>query len=110
MSSIANGSGSARILWREVDGSGELRWAAMAGMVDDEVLCHAFGDGKRMVLLDQSQREIDPGRDARRSPYVAVPTEDAICLNPDGWGLSMKSRCMSPVRLRSTPFQQPSRP
>src|SRR5438034_1375439 len=85
IASIANGSGNPIILWRQIDGSCELRLSAMAAMVDDEVLCHAFGDGKTMVLLDQSQREIDPGRDARRSPYVAVPTEDAICLNPDGW-------------------------
>src|SRR6266850_906643 len=93
----------------QIGGSCELRLSAMAAMVDDEVLCHAFGDGKTMVLLDQSQREIDPGRDARRSPYVAVPTEDTICLNPDGWVLSLKARCISPVRRRSTPVQQSSR-
>jgi len=28
--------------------------SAIAAMVDNEVLCHAFGDGKTMVLLDQS--------------------------------------------------------
>src|SRR5213594_421085 len=109
IASIANGSGNTVILWRQIDGGCELRLSAMAAMVDDEVLCHAFGDGKTMVLLDQSQREIDPGRDARRSPYVAVPTEDAICLNPDGWVLSLKARCISPVRRRSTPVQQSSR-
>jgi len=37
----------------------------MATMVGDEVLCDALGDGETMVLLDQSQREIDAGRDAR---------------------------------------------
>src|SRR5882762_3432615 len=105
IASIADGSGNPVILWRQIDGSCELRLSAMAAMVDDEVLCHAFGDGKTMVLLDQSQREIDP----RRSPYVAVPTEDAICLNPDGWVLSLKARCISPVRCRSTPVQQSSR-
>src|SRR2546428_2199344 len=78
-------------------------------MVDNEVLAHAFGDGKPMVLLDQSQREIDAGRDAGCRPYVAVPTEDAICLDPDGWALSLKARCISPVRRRSTPVQQSSR-
>src|SRR5216683_2635838 len=109
IASIANGSGNPVILWRQIEGSCELRLSAMAAMVDDEVLCHAFGDGKTMVLLDQSQREIDPGRDARRSPYVAVPTEDAICLNPDGWVLSLKARCISPMRRRSTPVQQSSR-
>src|SRR5204862_1455383 len=109
IASIANGSGNPVILGRQIDGSCELRLSAMAAMVDDEVLCHAFGDGKTMVLLDQSQREIDPGRDARRSPYVAVPTEDAICLNPDGWVLSLKARGISPVRRRSTPVQQSSR-
>ena len=81
----------------------------MATMVDDKVLCHAFSDGETMVLLDQSQRKIDAGCDACRSPYVAVPTEDAICLNPDGWVLSLKARCISPVRRRSTPVQQSSR-
>src|SRR2546430_10243625 len=81
----------------------------MAAMVADEVLCHALGGDKTMVLLDQSQRKIDAGRDARRSPYVAVPTEDAICLDPDGWVLSLKARCISPVRRRSTPVQQSSR-
>ena len=64
IASIANGRGNPVILWREIDGSGELRLSAMAAMVDNEVLCHAFGDGKTMVLLDQSQREINPGRDA----------------------------------------------
>ena len=106
---IAKGGGNPVVLRRQIDGSCELRLSAMATMVDDEVLCHALGDGKTMVLLDQSQREIDAGRDARRSPYVAVPTEDAICLNPDGWVVSLKARCISPVRRRSTPVQQSSR-
>src|SRR5438477_6678048 len=109
IASIAKGSGNPVIRRCQIDGSCELRLSAMAAMVDDEVLCHTFGDGKTMVLLDQSQREIDPGRDARRSPDVAVPTEDAICLNPDGWVLSLKARCISPVRRRSTPVQQSSR-
>src|SRR4029077_8335423 len=109
ITSMANGSGNPVILWRKIDGRCELGLSAMAAMVDNEVLCHAFGDGKTMVLLDQSQREIDAGRDARRSPYVAVPTEDAICLNPDGWVLSLKARCILPVRRRSTPVQQSSR-
>src|SRR5882762_7857939 len=108
IASIADGSGNPVILWRQIDGSCELRLSAMAAMVDDEVLCHAFGDGKTVVLLDQSQREIDPGRDARRSPYVAVPTEDAIRLDPDGWILSLKASGISPVRRRSTPVQQSS--
>ena len=81
----------------------------MATMVDDEVLCHAFGDGKTMVFLDQSQRKIDAGRDAGRRPDVAVPTEDAICLNSDGWVLSLKARGISPVRRRPTPVQESSR-
>src|SRR6266446_3869604 len=50
IASIANGSGNPVILWRQIDGSCELRLSAMAAMVDDEVLCHAFGDGKIMVL------------------------------------------------------------
>jgi hypothetical protein len=41
-----------------------LRLSAMATMVDDEKLCHAFGDGETMVFLDQSQRQIDACRDA----------------------------------------------
>jgi len=53
-------------------------------MVDDEVLCDSLGDGETVVLLDQGQREIDSGRNACRSPYVAVPTVDAIRLDPDG--------------------------
>ena len=64
ITSMANGSGNPVILWRQIDGSCELGLSAIAAMVDNEVLCHAFGDGKTMVLLDQSQREIDPGRDA----------------------------------------------
>src|SRR5204863_78858 len=66
IASIANGSGNPVILWRQIDGSCELRLSAMAAMVDDEALCHAFGDGKTMDLLDQSHREMDPGRDDRR--------------------------------------------
>jgi hypothetical protein len=62
-----------------------------------------------MVLLDQRQREIDAGRDSRRRPYVSVPTEDAIRLNPDRWILSLKTSCIPPVRRRSTPVQQSSR-
>jgi hypothetical protein len=64
IASIANGSGNPVILWRQIDGSCELRLSAIAAMIDDEVLCHAFGDGKTMVLFDQSQRKIDAGRDA----------------------------------------------
>src|SRR3989454_8994870 len=64
IASIANGSGNPVILRRQIDGSCELRLSAIAAMIDDEVLCHAFGDGKTMVLFDQSQRKIDAGRDA----------------------------------------------
>jgi hypothetical protein len=78
-------------------------------VVDDEVLCDALGDGETMVLLDQGQREINSGRNASRCPYVAVPTVDAIRLHPDGWIVSLKVSCISPVRSRSTPVQQPSR-
>jgi len=81
----------------------------MPTMVDDEVLGHTLGNGKTMVLLNQSQREIDAGRDARRRPNVSVPTEDAIRLNSDGRVFSLKSRCISPVRGRSTSIQQSSR-
>src|SRR6266478_9744956 len=77
-------------------------------MVDDEVLCDALGDVETMVLLDQGQREINSGRNASRSPYVAVPTVDAIRLDPDGWIVSLKASCKSPVRRRPTPVQQPS--
>ena len=81
----------------------------MATMVDDEVLRHALSDSETMILLDQGQREINSGRDARGSPYVAVPTVDAIRLDPDGWIVFLKASCKSPVRRRSTPVQQPSR-
>src|SRR6185436_9838065 len=93
----------------QVNGSCELRLSTVATMVDDEMLCHAFSDGETMVLLDQSQRKIDAGRNACRSPYIAVPAEDAICLDPDRWVLSLKAGRMSPVRRRSTPVQQSSR-
>jgi hypothetical protein len=78
-------------------------------MVDDEVLCDALSDGETLVLLDKGQREIDSGRNACRSPYVAIPTVDAIRLDPDGWIVSLKASSKSPVRRRSTPVQQPSR-
>jgi hypothetical protein len=64
ITSMANGSGNPVILWRQIDGSCELGLSAIAAMVDNEVLCHAVGDGKTKVLLDQRQREIDAGRDA----------------------------------------------
>src|SRR5580692_7759301 len=81
----------------------------MATVVDDEVLCDSLGDGETMVLFDQGQREIDAGRDARGSPYVAVPAVDAIRLDPDGWIVPLKASGKSPVRRRSTPVQQPGR-
>src|SRR5260370_31910688 len=81
----------------------------MATMVDDKVLCDALGDVETMVLLDQGQREINSGRNARRSPYVAVPTVDAIRLHSDGWIVSLKASCKSPMLRRSTPVEQPSR-
>ena len=106
---IAKGGGNPIVLRCQIDGGCELRLAAVATMVDDEVLCDALGDRESVVLLDQGQREIDSGRNARRSPYVAVPTEDAIRLDPDGRIVSLKARCISPVRRRPTPVQQPSR-
>jgi hypothetical protein len=81
----------------------------MATMVDDKVLCDALGDVETMVLLDQSQGEIDSGGNARRSPYVSVPAVDAIRLDPDGWIVSLKASSKSPVCRRSTPVQQSSR-
>jgi hypothetical protein len=62
---VAECRGNPVILWCQIDRSRKLRLATMAAMVDNKVLCHAFGDGKTMVLLDQSQCEIDTGRDAR---------------------------------------------
>src|SRR5258706_11183689 len=81
----------------------------MTTMVDDEVLCHALGNSETMVLFDQGQREIAAGRDARGSPYVAVPAVDAIRLDPNGWVVSLKTRCIAPVRRCSTSVQQSSR-
>jgi hypothetical protein len=106
---IAKGSDNPVILWCQIDRSCELRLPAVATMIDDKVLCHRLGDGKTVVLLDQSQSQIDPSGDARRSPYVAVPTEDAICLDAHGWVVSLKACCVPPVRGRSTPVQQSSR-
>jgi hypothetical protein len=106
---VADGGGNTIVLRCQIDGGSELRLAAMAAVVDDEVLCDALSDSETVVLLDQGQREIDSGRNARRSPYVSVPTVDAIRLDPDGWVVSLKASCISPVRRRSTPVQQPSR-
>ena len=106
---IAKGGGNTIVFRCQIDGGGELRLAAMATMVDDEVLCDILGDGETMVFLDQSQREIDAGRYACRSPHVAVPAVDAIRLDPDGWIVSLKASCKSPVRRRSTPVQPPCR-
>src|SRR5258705_1933364 len=106
---IAKGGGNTIVLRCQIDGGGELRLAAMAAVVDDEVLCDALGDSETMILLDQGQREINSGRNARRCPYVAVPTVHAIRLDPDGWIVSLKASCKSPVRRRSAPVQQPSR-
>ena len=105
---IAKDGRNTLVLWCQFDGGCELRLSAMATMVDDEMLCDALGDRETVVLLDQSQREIDAGRDARRSPYVSVPTEDAIRLDPDGWILLLKASGISPVRRRSTAVQQSS--
>ena len=105
---IAKDGRNTLVLWCQFDGGCELRLSAMATMVDDEMLCDGLGDRETMVLLDQSQREIDAGRDAGRRPYVSVPTEDAIRLDPDRWILSLKASGISPVRRRSTPVQQSS--
>ncbi len=106
---IAESSGNPVILRCQIDGSRELRLSTMATMVDDKVLCHAFSDGEAMVLLDQSQRKIDAGRDACRSPYVAVSTEDAIGLDPDRWILSLKAgrEIASASSLDARPTIQP---
>src|SRR4051812_32188340 len=98
---IAKSSGDPVIPRRQIDGSRELRLSTMATMVDDEVLCRAFGDGKTMVVLDQRQCQVDAGRDACRGPDVTVSTENAICLNPNGGILSLKAGRKSPVRRRS---------
>ena len=62
---IAKDGRNTVVLLCQIDGGCELRLSDMATMVGDEVLCDALGDGETMVLLDQSQREIDAGRDAR---------------------------------------------
>ena len=66
--------------------------------------------GRREDVLEQKAEELtkDTGAEIEtvrcdvRLPdaveaNVAVPTEDAICLNPDGWVLSLKARCISLV-------------
>src|SRR6185503_10339038 len=87
---IAKGRDDPIIAWRQIDGSCELRLSAMAAMIDDKVLRHAFGDLKAVVFLDQGQCQIDAGCYARRSPHIAVPTEDTIGLNSDGGVFSLK--------------------
>src|SRR6266480_4992143 len=81
----------------------------MTTMVDDEMLCDALGNSETMVLFDQGQREINASRDARGSPYVAVPAKDAIRLDPAGWILSLKESSIAPVSRCSTSVQQSSR-
>jgi hypothetical protein len=49
--------------WSQIDGSCELRLAAMATMVDDKMLRYSFGNRKTVVLLDQRQSKIDAGCD-----------------------------------------------
>ena len=56
----------------------------MPTMVDDEVLGHTLGNGKTMVLLNQSQREIYAGRDARRDAAKNSPGEGAFLVFPGG--------------------------
>ncbi len=70
---IAKSSGNSIILWCQINGSCELRLPAVATMIDDEVLGHAFGDGKTMVFFDQSQRKVNAGCSAS-SPDVR-PTD-----------------------------------
>src|SRR5260221_2625638 len=103
---IARAFGYPVMLGCQVDGSGELRLPAMTTVVNDEVLRDTFGDGKAVILLDQCQSQIDAGGNARRRPHVPVPTEDAICIHPDGWVVSVEARGITPMRRRSTPIQQ----
>jgi len=83
----------------------------MTTMVDDEVLCHALGNSETMVLFDQGQREIDAGRDAGGSPYVASRQKMRSALDPYGWIVSLKASGKSPMwsLLGVRPAIQPPR-
>lgn len=109
ISCVAKGSGDPIALWRKIDRRGELRLSAMATVVDNQMLGHGFGDGEAVIFLDESQREIDAGSDARRRPNIAVPAEDVVGLDANGGIIALEPGGMSPVGCRSAPVQQPSR-
>lgn len=77
--------------------------------MDDELLRDPAGDGGTEVVLDQREREVDPGGDAGGGPDVAVPHKDAVGIDADLREPPGEMVGAVPVRRRAPPVEEPGR-
>jgi hypothetical protein len=77
----------------------ELRLAARPSLMHDELLRGVACDLRAEIVLDEREREVDTGRDARGGPDLAIADEDAI-------GLECHVRIAPPEMLRAAPVRR----
>jgi hypothetical protein len=84
----------------------ELRLAAGAAMINDQLSGHSPGNIRTQILFDHSQCEVDARSHPSRGPHRAVDDENAILLHLHFWKPSLQFSRAVPMRRRTTAVQQ----
>ncbi len=85
---------------------GELRLAAGAAVINDQLPGHGAGDIRAKILFDHRQCEVDARGHPRRGPHRAVDDEDAVFLHLHFWEPSLQFARPLPMRGRATAVEQ----
>src|SRR5690348_15470692 len=90
----------------ELQQGGELGLSAVATVMDDEVPGDLLGQCGTVILLDQRQRQVDAGGNARGGPGIGVLYENPVGVDSNLWKAGLQHASVAPMRRRSTAFQQ----
>jgi hypothetical protein len=90
----------------EIEHGRELRLSARAAVIDDEVARSGACDLDPAILLDEGEREVDPGADPGRAPDRAVPREDAVAGDLDPGIKALQRSDMAPMRGGDAPVEE----
>src|SRR4030081_3901827 len=84
----------------------ELRLAAGAAMINDQLPGYGPGDIRAQILFDHSQCEADARSHPSRGPHRAVDDENAVFLDLHFWKASLQYSRAEPLRRCAAAVQQ----
>lgn len=91
---------------RNLERRGELRLTAWALHEHHQVSCHLTSHIGTVILLDERQGEVDPGRYAGRGVHAVVTDEERIRRDLDRRIGAGEETCAAPVSRGVPPIQQ----